>query len=292
MEKNVIVTDVNGNQISLTYPKRAKGLVKKNRAEYVSENTIRLLHCDAPDVFPHNDTEETEMSNVINFNAREFKLDESCKHNVGTKAFMTVAGRSAEVWEIGDWNWSWTQLICTKKLETNTDYVFRVAVTGGHNDTDDEVSQIIIFPQSDALLTEEQAWEDRMTFAIGKSRFEPVLSKRDKTGMLRVFEIPFNTGEIACWRILIVSQHAVARFFGAAENEAYEKLEDLTYEQWREERNQQLSNNLFGGNDSDRQCEIDLSGAVISSDEFGELIRKYISEGVRIDLSGAVIGGM
>ena len=46
MEKNVTVVDEIGNEIGATYPKRAKGLVKKGRARYVDENTI-CLACPA-----------------------------------------------------------------------------------------------------------------------------------------------------------------------------------------------------------------------------------------------------
>lgn len=40
--KNMIVIDEYGNTIGLTYPKRAKGLIKKGRAVSVGENCIRL----------------------------------------------------------------------------------------------------------------------------------------------------------------------------------------------------------------------------------------------------------
>lgn len=78
------------------------------------------------------------MSNVINFSAREFRFDKTCKENTGTRAFITTALGNTEAYEIGDWGWKWTQIFCEKKLEKNTDYIFRFAMTGGHNDTDDE----------------------------------------------------------------------------------------------------------------------------------------------------------
>ncbi len=42
IEKNVIVVDASGNEYEATYPKRAKGLVKKGRARFVDEHTICL----------------------------------------------------------------------------------------------------------------------------------------------------------------------------------------------------------------------------------------------------------
>lgn len=112
-------------------------------------------------------------------------------------------------------------------------------MTGGHNDTDDEVSLAEIYAL-DGYDDPTSAWEDRMTFALGKSRYAPVISKRDRTGLLRVFEIPFNTGDSENWRFVLIAQHAVAAFFAPLENSAYDGLEDLTYEQWREERTAQL----------------------------------------------------
>ena len=40
--KNITVVDTQGNQYEATYPKRAKGLVKKGRARFVDETTICL----------------------------------------------------------------------------------------------------------------------------------------------------------------------------------------------------------------------------------------------------------
>jgi hypothetical protein len=42
IEKNVIVTDERGNKYEATYPKRAKGLVKKGRARFIGENVLCL----------------------------------------------------------------------------------------------------------------------------------------------------------------------------------------------------------------------------------------------------------
>lgn len=84
-------------------------------------------------------------------------------------------------------------------------------MTGGHNDTDDEVSLAEIYAL-DGYDDPTSAWEDRMTFALGKSRYAPVISKRDRTGLLRVFEIPFNTGDSENWRFVLIAQHAVAAF--------------------------------------------------------------------------------
>ncbi len=42
MTKNITVVDEKGNILESTYPKRAKGLIKKGRAKWVSDDVIRL----------------------------------------------------------------------------------------------------------------------------------------------------------------------------------------------------------------------------------------------------------
>ena len=59
MEKNVTVIDEEGKTIGVTYPKRAKGLIKKGRARRVDENTV-CLACP-----PNENLEDIEMENTI-----------------------------------------------------------------------------------------------------------------------------------------------------------------------------------------------------------------------------------
>ena len=58
IEKNIIVVDEQGNTLEATYPKRAKGLVKKGRARFISEYLI-CLAC------PPEKLEENAMSNNV-----------------------------------------------------------------------------------------------------------------------------------------------------------------------------------------------------------------------------------
>ena len=57
MPKNISVIDMQGNVYEATWPKRAKGLVKKGRARFVDENTI-CLAC------PPDHMEEQNMSAI------------------------------------------------------------------------------------------------------------------------------------------------------------------------------------------------------------------------------------
>lgn len=65
MKKNVTVIDEEGKVIGVTYPKRAKGLIKKGRARLVSENTI-CLACP-----PDENLEDIEMENITENKAVE-----------------------------------------------------------------------------------------------------------------------------------------------------------------------------------------------------------------------------
>ena len=271
MEKNITVTDTHGNLIGTTYPKRAKGLVKNGRAEYIGDCEIRL-NTQAPII---NDTEVKNMSKVIDFNAREFKFDESCTSNVGSRMIVTDSdGDNVEMFEIGDWGWSWTQIKCSKQLEKNTDYLFRFAMTGGINDTEDAVSQFIIYHGNE--------WEDRLVYPLDKSRFKPVLSKKTDNGMLRIYEISFNSGDFEDYVFMFVAQKAVAAFFTAKPLEKYVSLEDYSYDQWQSERMEQQN----AANDCNDMVNCDLAGAVISE----KMLEKLLNSGIKnLDLAGAVI---
>lgn len=59
IEKNIIVIDEQGNKIGATYPKRAKGLIKKGRARSIDDNTI-CLACP-----PNEILEDFKMTELV-----------------------------------------------------------------------------------------------------------------------------------------------------------------------------------------------------------------------------------
>ena len=286
--KNVIVTDEFDNQVGLTYPKRARGLIKNGRAEYVSDDRIRLLKgAHAPSA--NNDTEDFKMSNVINFNAREFKFDETCTSmdgdpvNAGSRMFISdFSGDNAEVFEIGDWQWTWSQIKCEKQLEPNTDYVFRFAVQGGVNNTGDGQSRFIIRQDKD--------WDNRLEYPLERSRFKPALSKKSKDGLLRVYEMPFNSGESGNVTFIFNALHFVETIMPAKELEAYAELEDQTYDQLWQEIQQRFGGNMNGFQGNEEGCFLNLSGAVIKNSSMVKKLMDLAERGNYINLSGAVLG--
>lgn len=76
--KNVIVTDEFGNKLISTYPKRAKGLIKKGRAEQVGENEIRLKSCSVTPCLEDNmnTTNNTDNRNSIIINPETGEVTE------------------------------------------------------------------------------------------------------------------------------------------------------------------------------------------------------------------------
>ena len=229
MEKNIIVTDRNGKVIGSTYPKRARGLVKNGRAEYVSDREICLLHTHPPAV-DNKTTEVNTMSKTIDFNAREFRFDETCQSldntpvNAGQRAFVTMSFGNAEVWEIGDWQWTWSQIKRKITLEKNTDYSFSFSMEGGICSTDDAVTVAHIVPKGN--------WEERYTFLLDHNKFMPEVCVLDGKELLRSFVLPFNSGEYEEWVIILAAHHAVTRFFAPVSYETVSRMQSVTYQQF------------------------------------------------------------
>ena len=63
MEKNVYVVDEQGNEYEATYPKRAKGLVKKGRARFIAETKI-CLACPPDQILEEQTMENTNTVTV------------------------------------------------------------------------------------------------------------------------------------------------------------------------------------------------------------------------------------
>lgn len=246
MEKNVIVTDEFGNKLALTYPKRAKGLIKKGRAERVSENEIRLI-CGSRS--PYMNYKENNMNNFNNFdnitdnnnitvdpvtgevkenatpavkkagkpiffNAREWAVGKTCPNTVATRSFISNPfGDLAESYTIGDWSWAWSQ-IETKDmiLEKNTDYRFVFWLNGGENDQNNECCVLEIMFDND--------YESRYSYKLNRSFIK--YEKYYKGWYL--YSIPFNTGDACYTKFSFISQRAYATILPAKDVDTYESL--------------------------------------------------------------------
>ena len=92
IEKNISVIDENGNEYEATYPKRAKGLVKKGRARFVDDNTI-CLACP-PDI-----TEDTNMSDNKNVNVNVNANEETLNVGYILKQMAAIQQDNAHIYE-------------------------------------------------------------------------------------------------------------------------------------------------------------------------------------------------
>lgn len=172
------------------------------------------------------------MSNIINFKTREFHFDSAVENSAGTRKFITDnAGNNVEVFEIGDWNWTWSQIVCTKCLLPDTDYVFRFAMTGGFNEMD--VQNVV----SRFIISFAGQWEDRYVYSLARSEYKPTISKRCGDNILRIYEIPFHTESNGETIFMFVEQYAVACIMPVQDADYYADMEDLDYEEWWKERN-------------------------------------------------------
>lgn len=224
-KQTVRVFDADGREIGLTYPKRAAGLVKKGRAHYVNDFTIRL---NASDVV--NITEDTKMNENINtredniqrlyFNAREWTFNKACEDNVGSRSFMTGPdGELAEAFTIGNWGWDWTE-IRTKQLvlPQNTPHTFTFWLNGGENDKNNEVCRFEVVFNSD--------YENRYTYNLNRSFIQPV----KRLNGWELYEIPFITGDNEYTELRFVAQCAYMTVMNAKDKEAYDGLPDTVDE--------------------------------------------------------------
>ncbi|MBR3306799.1 MAG: hypothetical protein IKI75_06045 [Lachnospiraceae bacterium] len=256
MTKNILVTDINGRITGATYPKRAKGLIGSGRATWVDEQTIRLVGTVYTDAFS-DDKEEFRMAEIIEFKARAFKLDEECETNKGTRLIVTENDENVECFEIGE-NGAKTEILSEVELEADKDYVFRFTVKSRFVKCGNAESSVnIYFDEKDDGYTYPLDRED-------KNRFKSVVCKKTEDGLLRVFELPFNSGDATSCTIEISVNNMTAWIYPAKEKEAYDSLEDVVYEQWRQDELHRIQKVLtdIGGTLGDT-----LNG-------FGELVGK------------------
>ena len=230
MEKNVTIIDESGNVIGETYPKRAKGLVKKGRAEYVNDFTIKMPDTHVPTVAHDNDnTEVRYMSKVIGFEARGFQIDPTCKgNNIANRMFVTDAlGNNVEVYEIGDYGSNWTQISYEMSVEKNEDFEFLFAMTGDidANNNQSAKCNFIIMPIHEA--DPDKDWDNRYQYSLLHRDYKPTMEKVWNGSSIRFYRIPFNTGDADKIRFVFVAFQRPYKVFPVKNFEEYKALEDF-----------------------------------------------------------------
>ena len=238
MTKNIIVTDKNGIIIGSTYPKRARGLIKSGRATEIDELTIRLNVSQDADAFSYSENmEDKNMANIIEFRARGFKLDEKISSSRGTRLVVTENGENVECFEIAQGGAN-TGITKTVQLEKDTDYVFRFAMKSRFVRADVAESCVSIsFKEPGDGYTYPL---DRMD----KNRFKPVVCKKLEEDILRVYELPFNSGDDTSCTISIQLHDMTAWIYPAKDNESYDALQDIDYDLYRQDEIHNIAKTL------------------------------------------------
>ncbi|MBP0985058.1 MAG: hypothetical protein J6A19_15170 [Oscillospiraceae bacterium] len=239
-KRTVVVLSQDGEQAGLTYPRRAAGLVKKGRARFVNDNTIRLNS-----VSDASNTEDIKMDNNINntlnetkapvqetpvqqsipeqpinrllFNAREWSFNKDCQKNVGSRSFMQGPdGIISEAFTIGDWGYNWTEIV-TKSLilPKHTLHTFTFWLNGGENDNNNEVCRLEIIFNND--------YENRYTYNLNRNFIKPLKKCRG----WELYEIPFITADNEYTQLRFVAQRAYMTVLNAKPASEYADLPEI-----------------------------------------------------------------
>lgn len=206
MTKNVTVTDAQGNTIGVTYPKRAKGLIKNGRAIFVDDCTIRLFRKTEP-----SDTEnisEVNQMNYIFFNPRNWSFERmqyNNQNNFGVSGHFSgrtpgfaqpfyaectfisdFDGGLVESLLFGDWNTPYVRATSNEfSLSPDTDYCFVFWLNGGENDKSNEICQLQI-----AFF---ENWDNCYTYKLNRNYIKPLLHKEG----WELYSIPFCTPKVS-----------------------------------------------------------------------------------------------
>ncbi len=223
----VRVFDKNGAEIGSTYPRRAAGLIKKGRAQFVNDFDIRLTASDVSD-----NTEEIKMdNNIINnvsetkvnrlyFNPREWSLLNSGDNKGGYRTFINGPdGELSESFIIGDWGWNWTEIGSkTLMLQKNTRYEFVFWLNGGENDQNNETCQFAVLFNND--------YDNRLIYNLNRNYIKPL----KKANGWELYKIPFVTGDNEYTQLRFMAMRAYMTVMSAGDPEAYADLQDTVDE--------------------------------------------------------------
>lgn len=246
MEKNgqtVCVLDEHDTVIGYTYPKRAKGLVKKCRAEFVSDQMIRLYkQCPT-----YENMEDIEMDNMnfITINPKEWRRNPDGSNKTVCDRFMIsnpLAGaipsapKMVEVLSVGAWDWGCTSHVTNgfQTLEPNTEYHLVFWLNGGENDRSDETCQLQILFTDDNFTASVKEFETGLCYRLNRGYIKPL----KKYNGWEYYDIPFTTTQAKYTQFQLVTDRAPMALMQAEDPEAYQDLQDLLdpYEKQRPQR--------------------------------------------------------
>lgn len=238
MEKNgqtIRVLDKHGTVIGYTYPKRAKGLVKSCRAEFVTDREIRLYEqCPTYEYMEDKQMDELKKTNYITINPREWF---PCPDIKGTHVWdrfaishplagvVASAPSMAEVLSVGTFDWKGPSHMTNGclQLEQGQEYHLVFWLNGGENDRSDETCMLQIFAVADANSDFTMEYVDYMNYRLNRNYIKPL----KKYQGWEYFDIPFTTSEAAYVQFRFVAEKAPMAVIAAEGPEAYAQLEDM-----------------------------------------------------------------
>ncbi len=247
MEKNrqtVHVLDEQGTVIGYTYPKRAKGLVNKCRAEFVSDNAIRLYkQCPT---YENMEDKKMDKINYITVNPKAWRKNPDGGEKTICDRFMInnpLAGAIAsapsmvEILSIGSWNWNAGTSYVTngfQALEPNTEYHLLFWLNGGENDRSDETCQLQILFTDDNVTASNSEFDKGLRFRLNRGYIKPL----KKYNGWEYYDIPFTTTQTKYTQFQFVASRAPMALMSAEEPEVYKDLQDVAdpFEKLRPQR--------------------------------------------------------
>ena len=247
MEKNgqtVCVLDEQDTVLGYTYPKRAKGLVKKRRAEFVSDNAIRLYR-QCP-TYENMEDIEMDNTNFITVNPKAWRRNPDGGGKTICDRFMIsnpLAGAIAsapsmvEVLSLGAWDWNAGVSYVTngfQELEPNTEYHFVFWLNGGENDRSDEICQLQILFTDDNITASNSEFDRGLRFRLNRGYIKPLKKYKG----WEYYDIPFTTTQARYTQFQLVASRAPMALMNAEEPDVYKDLQNVIdpYEKQRPQR--------------------------------------------------------
>ncbi len=238
--QNIAVMNENGDIIGSTYPKRAKGLIKKRRAEYLTDNTIRLYpYCPTENAeeftmdalnntasMPENAQACSETVQYVYLNPKKWSKNPDTEQQTNFDRFFmsTPFGEDLrEVLSIGTWGGNWCEITNgVEKLNKNSRYQFVFWLNGGENDRNTEICQLHIIFTDNPVKMPQADWDNKLCFKLNRSYIRPL---RKYKGW-ELYSIPFVTNEKEFVQFRFVAQYAPMTVMRAEAPEFYSDMED------------------------------------------------------------------
>lgn len=200
-KQTVVVLSEYGEVVGKTYPKRAAGLVKKGRAEFLSEYVIRLkdfcpteeseeINMDINEVIINNQPEinseaiagaEPEKAerrrDYILFNPRDYYNNPDIGYGVTSRYMKQLPdGSFIEIYSLGNWNNRFSGIVSKEiPLSADCDHTFVFWLNGGENDRKDELCKLLVIYTDGThdRATSEEYWGN-YTYLLNRNNLKPI----------------------------------------------------------------------------------------------------------------------